>query len=269
MSAERLLTALADGRRAFGIPLRTPDPAIVEIAAIAGYDWVSISLEHSALTVREVATLQRAADARGISTLVHMADAYDHRILALLDEGIGGVVAPHVTKASEVEALVSAARFPPLGHRGAAGVTRRADYGARPFAAYAEAADKLVVVGISIEDVEGVENVDSIFAVPGLTLTYIGLHDLTQSYGHPGEFRHPDVRDAVSHVVATAKKHGVAVGLSEKGFTIEELCELGANLIINAPAGEYSALLDALTSRLDQARAAADAWLEAGAVNAR
>jgi 2-keto-3-deoxy-L-rhamnonate aldolase RhmA len=257
MSAERLLSALAEGRLAFGIPLRSPDPAVVEIAAIAGYDWVSISLEHSALTVREVATLQRAADARGITTLVHFADAYDHRILALLDEGIGGVVAPHVVQAAQLEALVRTARFPPLGERGASGVTRRSDYGSVPYAEYTGRAERRLAVGISIEDVEGVENAEAIFSVPGLTLSYVGLHDLTQSYGHPGDFTHPSVRKAVRQVAETARRHGVALALSEKGYTIEELCELGASMIVNAPGGEYSALLDALTARLERARAVA------------
>lgn len=254
MSAHSLLDALADDGIAFGIPLRSPDPAIVEICAIAGYDWVSISLEHSALTVREVATLQRAADARHITTLVHVAGPDDPRILALLDEGIGGVVAPHVTSAKEVEALVAETRFPPLGRRGATSVTRRSDYGARPLAQYLAEADPLVAVGISIEDVEGVEHAESILAVPGLTLAYVGLNDLTQSLGRPGDFGNPAVGDAIRHVAERARASGVTLALSEKGFTLAELRDLGARMIVNAPAGEYSALLDTLSARLDAAR---------------
>jgi 2-keto-3-deoxy-L-rhamnonate aldolase RhmA len=86
-------------------------------------------------------------------------------------------------------------------------------------------------------------------------LTYVGLHDLAQSYGIPGEFSHPRLREAIEHVAGHARRQGVALGLAEKGFTIKELCELGATMIVNAPAGEYPALLDALRTRLDAAKA--------------
>lgn len=257
MSAERLLKALDAGRRPFGLIVRSADPAIVEIAAIAGYDWVSINLEHSALTIREVTVLQRAADARGISTLVHFAEVNDHRMLALLDEGIGGIVAPHITQRSEAEALVRTAKFPPVGHRGANGITVRSDYGAKPYGPYVIEADRNVAVGVNIEDKEGVENAEDILSVPGLRITFIGLHDLSTSLGHAGEFTHPEVREAVTHIIAAAHKNGIAVNLSEKSFTIQEICELGADMIIPAPMAEYAALLDTLTLEVARARAAA------------
>jgi 4-hydroxy-2-oxoheptanedioate aldolase len=258
LSGNRLLKTLSEGRRAFGIPIRSADPAIIEICAIAGYDWVSITLEHAALTVRDIAVMQRAADARGITTLIHLAEPHDHRTLALLDEGVGGVVGVHVEDAAEAQDLVHAARFPPLGERGAAGVTRRADYGAKSYASYTAEADAAVAVGVVIETKAGIENAAEILAVEGLSLVYVGFNDLSQSYGIPFEFTHPTLREAVEHVIECAHKNGVAVGLSEKGFTIEELCDLGVDMIINAPAGEYAALLQTLTSRLEQARATAD-----------
>lgn len=257
MSAERLLTAFAEGRRVFGIPLRSPDPAIVEIAAIAGYDWVAITLEHSSLTTREIAQLQRAADVRGITTLVHLADPDDPRILPLLDEGVGGIVLSGAESAEDMEALMRSVRFPPRGARGAGGVTRRSDYGAKPYASYMREADRLVAAGAVIETRAGVEHAEEILAVDGLDLAYIGFHDLAQSYGVPGEFTDPHLREAVDHVIGHAKRNGVAVGMAEKGFTVAELCELGVTMIVNAPCGEYIALLEALRSRLDEARAQA------------
>jgi 4-hydroxy-2-oxoheptanedioate aldolase len=259
VSAERLLTAFAEGRRVFGIPLRSPDPAIVEIAAIAGYDWVAITLEHASLTVREVAAMQRAADFRGITTLVHVVDPGDPRILPLLDEGVGGIVLSGARSAEDTEALMRAVRFPPRGERGAGGVTRRSDYGAKPYASYMREVDRLVAAGAVIETREGVENAESILAVDGLHLVYIGFHDLAQSYGVPGDFSDPQLREAVDHVIGHARRNGVAVGMAEKGFTIAELCELGVTMLINAPCGEYIALLEALRSRLEVAKAEAAA----------
>jgi 4-hydroxy-2-oxoheptanedioate aldolase len=257
MSARRLLDALASGRPVFGTALRTSDPAIVEIIAVAGYDWVSITLEHSSLTLRDVAALQRAADVRGITTLVHLPHAHDDRVLPLLDEGVGGVVASHVESAADVRALVHAARFPPLGERGAAGVVRRADYGAIPFGEFAARADAEIVVGAVLETATAIEHAEEILAVPGLTLAYVGMHDLTLSLGYPGEFHHPRVLEATEHVIAAARERGVFIGLSAKGHAPQELWRLGVQAIIT-PTGEYALLLEAFRSAIETARAAID-----------
>ena len=255
MSGTRLLAAIDEGRHAFGIPLRSPDPAILEICAIAGYDWVAITLEHSSISVRDVAMMQRAADFRGISTLVHLADPADVRILPLLDEGVGGIVLSGAEAASDVDSLIQNVRFPPRGARGAGGVTRRSDYGAKPYAEYIREADRLVAAGIVIETVAGVERAEELLRIDGLNLVYIGFHDLAQSFGIPGDFTAPQLREAVTHIIGHAKSSGVAVGMAEKGFSISELSELGVRLLINAPCGEYIALLEALRSRLDHAKA--------------
>jgi 4-hydroxy-2-oxoheptanedioate aldolase len=261
MRAERLLAALDSGKPAFGTAVHSPDPAIVEIAAIAGHDWVSIILEHCALTLADVGLLQRAADSRGISTVVHMSNAYDTRILPLLNEGVGGVVAPQVTRPEEASALVRAARFPPYGERGAAGGIRSADYGGRPISEHLASADESIVVGVILESHEAATRADEILAVQGLTFAYIGLTDLSHSVGAAGDFKHPRVRAAIETIVGAAHRHGVVVGLSEYGYTVEELLGLGARMIIT-PTSEYSVLLGGFSERLATARAMARAVAE-------
>jgi 2-keto-3-deoxy-L-rhamnonate aldolase RhmA len=250
------MSALREGRPAFGTALHSADPAILEIAALVGYDWVSIILEHCALDLTEVATLQRAADSRGITTLIHVANAHDTRILPLLNEGVGGIVAPQVSDPADVAALVDEVRFPPLGQRGAASAVRSADYGLQPYTEYAQAANHSVAVGAIVESLAGVQAAEEIFAVPGLTFAYIGLMDLTQALGCPGEFRHPDVRATIERVIAAAQRHGIAIGLSEYGYSAAELLELGARMIIT-PSSEYAVLREGLRERLAQARDAA------------
>lgn len=258
MRAERLLGAIAEGRVAFGTGVHSPDPAIVEIIALAGYDWVSIVLEHAALTVEQIAVLQRAADSRGITTLIHVADAHDARIGPLLDEGVGGVIAPQLTSVADVKALVDLARFPPVGARGAAGGVRSADFGLVPYTQYVGEIDKSVAVGIVIETIEAVEDVEAIVAVEGVTLAFIGLMDLSQAYGVPGDFKHEKVRAAIDRIVAAGKEHGVTVGFSEYGYTAREVHDLGAGMIL-APSSEYPFFTKALGRHLAEAKASLEA----------
>lgn len=254
MSARHLLDALQENRPVFGTALRTGDPAIVEIVAIAGYDWVSITLEHSTLSVADIGLLQRAADARAITTLIHMPRPDDPRILQLLDDGVGGIVGCNVESGEEAAAWVRACRFPPLGERGAAGVVRRADYGAIPFGQFTAQADAEVAVGVVIETVAGVERAAEIIATPGITFAYVGLHDLTLSLGCPGDFRDPRALAAVERVIALAHEHDVVVGLSEKGYTARELWDLGVRMLIT-PTGEYAVLMEGYRAKIDAARA--------------
>jgi 2-keto-3-deoxy-L-rhamnonate aldolase RhmA len=254
MRAQRLLGALAEGRVVFGTGVHSPDPAIVEIIDLAGYDWISVVLEHSTLTVEQVAVLQRAADVRGITTIVHVKDADDPRIGALLDEGIGGFVLTLVTTPEEVEAIVNGVRFPPRGARGASGGVRSADFGRTPFTEYTQRTDRETAVGIVIETTEAVEDIDRILAVDGLNFAYIGLTDLSQSMGLPGEFKHPDVRAAIERVVASGNKAGVTIGFAEYGYTAAEVYEIGGRMIL-APSSDYPFFQRVLSRHLADAKA--------------
>jgi 2-keto-3-deoxy-L-rhamnonate aldolase RhmA len=91
--------------------------------------------------------------------------------------------------------------------------------------------------------------------VPGITFAYVGMHDLTLSMGCPGDFRNADALAGVERVVAAAKEHGISVGLSQKGLTVQELWKLGARMLIT-PTGEYTVLLEGYQARINEARAA-------------
>jgi len=63
-----------------------------------------------------------------------------------------------------------------------------------------------------IETRAGLENVEAIAAVPGVDVLWLGHFDLTNFLGIPGQFSHPQYRDAVKRIAAAAKKHGKAAG---------------------------------------------------------
>lgn len=136
MRADRLRAALADGSAALGTTIHLSDPAVVEAAAIAGYDWLSLIVEHAPFSVRDVHRHQLAADARGVTTLVHIASQDDGRILPLLNLGVGGIVGSHIETRQQAERLVEVTQFPPIGHRGAHASVRATGYGSVPYDEY-------------------------------------------------------------------------------------------------------------------------------------
>lgn len=252
MRAERLLGRLESGEMAFGAVIHLADPAAVEIAAIAGFDWVSIPVEHAMLDLQDLTTIQLAADARGVTTLLHIADPDDPRILPLVNLGVGGVVLAHAVTASEVERMVHIARFPPVGDRGAHKAVRSADYGNRAYEEYIASIDRSVVLGVAIEDPTGIENAGEILAVPGLDLAFVGLQDLAQSLGRPGDFRHPSVREAIAHVVAEARATGTYIAVSQYTYEIPELRDLGVRMV--GTSMDYTCLLAGFRTDVERAR---------------
>jgi len=52
-----------------------------------------------------------------------------------------------------------------------------------------------------IEEQEAVENLPAILAVPGIDLSMLGLMDLAESLGLPGEWQHPQVQRTVDEIV--------------------------------------------------------------------
>jgi 4-hydroxy-2-oxoheptanedioate aldolase len=252
--AEPLLNKLAAGEVALGMVLHITDPAIVEIAALAGYDWVSYTLEHSDLTGHEIEAIQRAADSRGIPTLLHVPGADDPRIMPALAAGVGGIVLSRSSSHADAAALVDAVRFPPLGSRGAHSGMRTDGYGSHDYAEFIENADRVIAVGIAIEDTDGVEDADRILSTPGLTIGFIGMMDLSHSLGIPGQYDHPLLLDAVRHVIEIADRHDVPIGLPHYGHSLTALREFGAKLILT-PGTDHSFLYRTLKSHLDAARA--------------
>jgi 2-keto-3-deoxy-L-rhamnonate aldolase RhmA len=185
---------------------------------------------------------------------VHLTSPEDPRLLSFLHMGVGGIVVQQVRTRAQVEQLVERTRFPPLGHRGAHSGVRSDDYGRQDYDAFMETANRTLVVGIAIEDIAGIEAADELFSVPGLTIGFVGMHDLSHALGVPNQLGHPRVLEAVRGVAEIAARHGVAFGLPGYAHSAAELADLGAKLVIS-PGNEYSFFLNALTEFVQTSRA--------------
>ncbi len=87
--------------------------------------------------------------------------------------------------------------------------------------------DEEVLIGVTIESLEAVENIDSILDVPDLGFVFVGPFDLSVAVGSPGELDNPDVQDAVETVRSRSVERGVPVG--NLGFGMEDVNEKARN----------------------------------------
>ena len=124
--------ALAEGKRPIGFWLSLGSPAVAEVVAGAGYDWVLVDTEHAPNEVPDVIHQLRALEGGTASPVVRPAWNDPVLIKRLLDAGAQSLLVPFVRTAEEAARAVAATRYPPRGIRGVATITRATRYGRVP-----------------------------------------------------------------------------------------------------------------------------------------
>ena len=202
---------LIEGGISFGTWMQIGHPAVAEILAECGYEWIAADCEHSEITIDGVASLARAMYGRKSLPMVRVKENDTLAIRQVLDTGAKGVFVPLINTAEEARKAVAATRYPPEGIRGFA-YYRANDYGLN-FKDYAETANEETLVVVMIETKQAVENIEEIVDVPGIDGVLIGPYDLSGSYGIPGQVDSPVIRDAGNKVVNACRKSGTAAGI--------------------------------------------------------
>ena len=212
MDRGRLKKRLYQGELAVGPFLKITDPAIVEIAAYAGFDYVIIDSEHGPISMESAQNMIRAAGAAGITPIIRVLKNEPELILRALDIGAHGVQVPEVNTREQAEKLVEASRYYPQGSRGVCRFVRAAQYSKQPKDEYFRSANETVTVIAHLEGVEGISNLDAILEVEGIDVLFIGPYDLSQSMGIPGQIDHPDLIENMISIVQRAEAKGKIIG---------------------------------------------------------
>lgn len=188
---------LRRGEAVLGTFVFLGDPAIVEIAALAGLDFVVIDTEHAARDIAQVESMVRAADARDITPLVGSRTWTTRKILRVLETGAQGIMAPQIETAEQVEQLLSAMRYPPRGTRSTCRSTRAAGYSSRSsvFAEHAAEVDDQLLSIVLVETAAAIENLGAILDA-GPDVAFLGKADLASSMGFVGAVDAPEVEKA-------------------------------------------------------------------------
>jgi 4-hydroxy-2-oxoheptanedioate aldolase len=205
-------TKLAAGDCVYGCFCRYPDPALAELVALQGFDFLVFDGEHGTIEPRDCEGLVRAAELRGPAPLVRVPSNQPSVLLRFLDTGAVGVHVPLVGSAEEAEAAVDAVKYAPRGSRGLAGV-RAAAYGAVPLAEYTTQANEATIVVIQVETRAAVGRVSEIAAVEGVDVVFVGPTDLSQAFGVTGQTAHPLLERAYEGIAEAVAASPAALGV--------------------------------------------------------
>lgn len=216
------------GDRLVGTVVTLPAPEIAEILRLAGFDWLFVDLEHSAMGIRDAQAILQAAGP-SLPCLVRVPSHDEVWIKRCLDIGAAGIIVPQVRSAEAAERAVRLCKYPPVGER-SVGLARAQGFGFT-FGPYVADANDTIAVVLQIEHVEAVARLDTILAVPGVDCVFVGPYDLSASMGKPGRTTDPDVQAAIATVRQGAAAAGIPTGIFgstadavrphiEAGFTV-------------------------------------------------
>lgn len=200
---------LTDGDTLIGCGLALVDPQVSEALA-ESVDFLWIDLEHTTMGPESMRGHLMAARGRRNAIHVRLPGSATSIIKPVLDAGAPAIVVPQVTSVDEVRGIIDDCRYPPVGRRGFGNLVA-SDYG-RIGDDYVERANRSVFVSVMIECTEAVDVIDEIVALPGLDSIVLGPYDLSGSFGVLGQVDHPDVVQAMEHVIAAATAQNLPVG---------------------------------------------------------
>jgi 4-hydroxy-2-oxoheptanedioate aldolase len=206
------------GKIALGTWVQMASPEIVEAVGYQDFDFVIIDMEHGHFDFDMTHQMVRAADAAGITPVVRVPANQEFMILKALDMGALGVIVPGVSTKEQAMKAARAAKYAPLGTRGACPWIRASQYNAENWVDHAQWSNEQTMIWLLVEGQEGVQNFDDILTVPHIDAVMLGPFDLSQSLGIPGQLDHPMLIKTLQGMIRkanTQKIDVIAVMLSE------------------------------------------------------
>ena len=227
---------LAKGELSLGMGIRMSRSVdIAPVMRTAGYDWLFLDLEHSAMDLDTACQISVAALGAGIAPIVRVPNKQYWMATRVLDGGALGIVMPHVDSAAEAAEVVDHLKYPPIGHRSVAGGPPQLEYRSLPVGEATTALNAATLVSVMLETPQAIADAEAIAAVPGVDVLLIGTNDLSMELGIPGEFGHAKVVAAYERVIAACRKHGKWPGMG--GVYTEDLMakyiDMGARFILS------------------------------------
>ena len=223
-----------------------------EVVARAGFDAVTVDLQHGAATPDTLATLVAAIEPTGAVPFARLPWNDPASAMRALDLGVRGVIAPMVSSADEARVLARACRYPPRGDRSYGPVRSAFGRGREQ----TERANESILVFAQIETAEGLAAAADICAVDGLDGVYVGPADLSLSLGHPSfaDLDDPPLLEALDEILEATRIHGVVAGIhAPSAAAAVAMARRGFTFV--GSAGDGDTLSSALSASIELVRA--------------
>ena len=228
---------------------------LAEILGHAGFDSVTVDLQHGAYGFDTAVQLLQAISSTPAMPLVRSAGSTLAEINKLLDAGAYGVICPLIETVDQAAAFARACRYPPRGMR-SFGPARGLTYGGPD---YARGADDEILSLAMLETLPALDAIERILDVEELDGIYFGPSDLGLAMGLGSDaWPSPAMDEAIAHVLAAVKARGKYAGIF--AGTPQMACAMAAQgFHLVTPGNDAQLLRSAASQRIEPVRAAAKA----------
>jgi 2-keto-3-deoxy-L-rhamnonate aldolase RhmA len=209
MGHDDLHRVLAE-RPCFGTFLKLPRPEVVDLLAIAGFDFVICDMEHAQMSEAEARVVILECVAVGLPVVVRLPDPAQGLVNRFLEAGAVGIQMPRLHTRAQARGLHAMLHFPPTGTRSVGNANRWAGYGAVPVQRYLEEGNARALAIGMFETRELEPPLETL--MEGLDVAFIGPMDLSVDYGVPGQFDHAEVVARIREVELAAARTKTAMG---------------------------------------------------------
>ena len=231
-----------------GTWLSIGSPLVAELAALSGFDWVLLDLEHGSASEAAIPDQLRALRGSDTKGIVRVGAPHPDLIARVLDWGADGVMVPHVANAQQAEAFVRAAHYPPRGRRGFSRTVRAHEYGLR-----SPERTPLPLLVAQIETLAAVHESSEIAKVEGIDVLFVGPADLQHDLRHTSCTPSLTFEECLDRVVTAAAAAGKRAGLLLRDAS-ELPRRIGQGFTHVAVQSDLALLREAFSSILQNAR---------------
>ena len=212
---------LKDGKPAVGTWLSLGSITAARFMARSGFDWLTIDIEHSLVSMETATHMMAAIAEAGCIPLARVPSCRHDHIKRVLDNGGYGIIAPMVCTPAEAKEGVDACLYPPVGNRSVGGSVHALNLDCSPADYYAKFNDEVLCV-LQCEHIDAVRNFDAVYGRPNVDAVFVGPNDLAASMRSPdGKPPAPDAfKQTLSDILAGCKRNKIAAGIHT--FSIEE-----------------------------------------------
>lgn len=217
----KVLDKLREEKPTLGGWVMSGSVTAAEIMAQAGFDWVCVDAEHSPVSKETAVNMFRAIERHGAEPFVRICLNDEVEIKKYLDIGARGIIVPMIKSYEDVQKAVSYIKYPPEGSRSFA-LPRCTGYGEHSDEYFANA-NKEIFIGIMIEHIDAVKELDRIFSLKTIDAVLVGPYDLSGSMGILGQFDRPEFKNVLHLILRKAEEHSVRAGIHEVRPTREKI----------------------------------------------
>lgn len=207
----KLKQSLKNNTISIGTWLQIGHPAIAEILAARGFDWVCADIEHGIIDLEIMANLFRAIerfDCIPVARIPANDPIWIHRVL---DAGARGIIIPMIKNRAEAVSAIEESKYPPAGVRGF-GYSRANCYGSN-FDEYIKQANDDIAVILQIEHIDAISNLEEIMSLEGFDGTFIGPLDLAGSMKLEQGMDDSRFKDALAKYIKICQKYDKPPGM--------------------------------------------------------